>query len=185
MKCLTCYNDLPLMKHFILCVIALTAFLFAGAQKSKQPVKLYTITGTVEKHSPYCGGDEPAEGAPGISVAGWAGVKLYVRKGTVNSAKKPVILEFVTDEKGSFSLQLPAGNYCIIQEEKVKPLNLNYYRNLEQMEITSEDCLKQWWKKCHTTLHVGEKDITGFTIIVKGSCYSTNPCLNYTGPPPP
>jgi hypothetical protein len=171
----------------ILLLLLMLVSLHAGAQTGnpKKAAPLFTITGSVEKHSEYCSGVEPPDGNTSPTITAFAGLKLYIRNDTVNASKK-IVMEFTTDEQGNFSIQLPPGNYCIIPGEKVKPLDLAYFRKLQKTEITSEDCLKQWWRSCHATLSIRDTNIDNLRIVFFVPCTASgNPCLIYTGDPPP
>ena len=136
----------------------------------------------------HCGGARPPKELMDnlTKPSPFPGKKVYIRSGTENSLDKPVIRELIADTGGRFSLLLPSGTYCIIQEEQVKTLDTDFFRKkLTSYHKLDEECLKQWWGKCLMTFEIGTSDKTGMNINFHFPCFTNGvPCVTYTGPLP-
>src|SRR4051812_11044433 len=105
------------IRFAITLVILNSVFLFGQTKHTA----LLTVSGKVTQTSSYCGGARPSEEMMEQynKPKPYAGKIFYVRKGKENN-KKAVVLKFISDSAGNFSFQLPAGSYCIIQQEQLK-----------------------------------------------------------------
>jgi hypothetical protein len=148
----------------------------------------YKVSGTITQTHAYCGGARPPKELMDnlTKPSPFPGKKVYIRSGTENSLDKPVIRELIADTGGRFSLLLPSGTYCIIQEEQVKTLDTDFFRKkLTSYHKLDEACLKQWWSKCLMTFEVGATDKTDLNINFHFPCFTNGvPCVTYTGPLP-
>jgi hypothetical protein len=148
----------------------------------------FKVSGTVTQTHAYCGGARPPKELLDnlTKPSPFPGKKIFIRSGTENSLDKPVIREIIADTAGKFSILLPAGTYCIIQEEQVKSLDTDFFRKkLTSYHKLDEECLKQWWGKCLMTFEIGTSDKTGMNINFHFPCFTNGvPCVTYTGPLP-
>ena len=146
-----------------------------------------TISGKVSQTFDYCGGVEPSPEmlAELTSPQVYPDKKFYIRKDTINSEKKSIILNFISDQDGNFSFQLDPGTYMILLEEQVKKPDLPAYRS---SALTAEEsCIMDWWKKPYYILIVGEQNISGLDFNFYHRCFNKSdiPCVHYNGPMPP
>jgi hypothetical protein len=142
------------------------------------PKKKHKVTGLVTQTRSQCGGMRSAKGDD-RSPKPLANKKLIVRKGNSNSQKSKIVAEITTNEEGKFELDLPAGTYSFVGEEKTKfvlPAN-------DKFNTYDADCLKKEFAKSDGLLTVkdGENKVE---INFHSHCFYKKPCLTYTGPLP-
>ncbi len=151
---------------------------------TKQESKLFTISGKVMETSNYCGGVEPpCEEIRQLAIPRpLSNKKMYLRKSRVNKISEPVIKEFITDNEGNFTISLPQGTYCIIEEIKKDTLKIPDFtivnKNLpdySKFKIESKQCFEQWWSECDTILNIPDNNITDFVIRYHREC--KQPCI--------
>lgn len=177
------------MKNLILLPVILLYLPYAMAQDKSKPAagKTFTVSGTITQSSDYCGGDElsPEDMEKAARPYPAEGKKIFIRKGSKNTGKA-IFMEFTVDAKGNFSIQLPPGKYCVIDAARAEKLDLSLYKN-EDLDITSEECMKKWWSTCQHVIEVKDSDVKDVKINFHVHCFtnSTCPCIIYTGPPPP
>ena len=84
------------------------------------PVPAPTKVGLIENNQSYCGGAAPPQELLDELAIFHASANqtFYIRKGNSNTPFTPVYKTFTTDALGNYSVQLPAGNYAVISEEK-------------------------------------------------------------------
>lgn len=105
------------MKFFVFMLLVLVAFIACvpiGTNLNLQ------VSGSVQNNSQYCGGAAPPEFLLD-SLAVYhttANEKFYVRHGLTAAPFTTVNKTFTTDASGKYSLQVPAGDYTLISEEK-------------------------------------------------------------------
>lgn len=147
----------------------------------------YIVSGKVTQTFTYCGGAMPTQEILDklATPIPFPKKNFYIRKGNMNTEKAAIIMEFMTDENGNFSLQLAPGIYSIIQEAQAKPLNLKDY--LKENIKVDDDCLKAWWAKPYYLLEIKNDDITELNFTFHHPCFISGeiPCMRYTGPMPP
>ncbi|HWY38174.1 MAG TPA: hypothetical protein VNY73_06415, partial [Bacteroidia bacterium] len=146
------------------------------------------VSGKVWQTHEYCGGARPSpEMLERITTARpLANKKCYVRKGHVNNLKEPVVATFVSDTGGNFSVKLPPGNYCIIDEKK---LNRDFVEEIARMHKKADEyndaadlnCLKSWLTAPDAvfTVKKGENKIE---VTYHFPCsWNSTPCVTYHG----
>lgn len=145
------------------------------------PKKKYKVTGVVTETADYCGGARPPKGLEEQlrTPKPLANKKLIVRKGNSNSQKSKIVAEITTNEEGKFELDLPAGTYSFVSEEKTKlviPAN-------DKFNTYDAECLKKEFAKPDGLLTVkdGENKVE---INIHKHCSYKKPCLTFTGPKP-
>ena len=175
------------MKKIItfLFVLAITLFISCFSKRnSKKPETQFTITGRLMETRDYCGGAVPTPELLAIcnTPAGISMGKLFIKKGNFNKGKSPVIDSIVADKEGKFSIQLPAGTYCLVEDWKAKPFLLP---ENDEMQTVDSACYKNLYDACDYQLTVTDKNIDSVKIIFHRTCAWKKPCIEYHGPLPP
>ncbi len=147
-----------------------------------------TLSGVVTETREYCGGANPSDEILEAlrRPQPVAHHKLYVRRGSKNALANPILLEFTTDADGKFRIELPEGEYCLIEEGKKGALKIPDFteenRKLAQTaplampyKLTSPNCLTDWWRACDKVLRVGKQPATGIQVEFHRGCRP--PCV--------
>lgn len=152
--------------------------------------KSYVVSGKISKTESYCGGAAPPQQLEDElrKEKPYPIKKLYVREGNINLNSKPLIVEFTSDENGAFSFGLSKGTYCIFEEYKKAPFDLNSLR--KNYEVVSQQCVERLWQTCDKILVIDNDDVSDFDIKYDLKCfgerdYNNRPCIVYDGPLPP
>jgi len=160
----------------------------AVAPTSTTSSERYTVSGKVMQTFPYCGGAAPSEEMMKSLRAPkpYGGKIFYIRKGSVNDLKAPIMGSFTVNGAGEFSFELPPGTYSIIQKEQLKTLDLKQFKS-GTWEKADENCLKEWWAKPYHLLEIKDKNLGELSFIFHRKCFvnSDIPCIYYRGPMPP
>lgn len=149
---------------------------------------LHSLSGVVTSTRSYCGGAAPSEAMlqkfrMPIPVSG---MKFHLRKGNTNDLSAKIIGTCTTDAEGKFSIQLPDGEYCLINDERV--------RMPDEKQLTAntslhygEECQAEWILQCDASFVISGKDLTLDTLRYHERCFVSylSPCIRYTGPMPP
>lgn len=152
--------------------------------KKKKGVQKFQITGTILETRSYCGGAAPPPGmlaqlaTPTPIPLG----KLFVKKGETNIENAPIIATIVADTSGKFSISLPAGTYCLVEEWKSKKLVMPANDQYQTVDTT---CYRKLYNAADYQLVVSNKNVGDVKIIFHRSCPWNQPCINYNGPLPP
>jgi|SRR6185312_10749185 len=172
----------------LLCAIILAGAAFISSSwigtANQHRRQKFVVSGTIMQTVSYCGGAAPPQqildstNTPKPIPYG----KLFVRSGKTNAEGKPVIETIKADENGNFSVRLPAGNYCLVEEWKSRPFKLP--ANNENQTVDSA-CFRNLYNTCDYELHVTHKNISGLRIIFHRGCPYNQPCISYRGPLPP
>ncbi len=165
-------------KQSLLFIVLLVCANYLFAQKK------FKVNGVVFQTYTYCGGAEPM---PEVLVElarprPIIGKTIYIKKGNSNSGKSKVIAKLVTDSVGGFSINLPKGNYCIVDENKTKPLTIPKNNQVMKHDVK---CLTEQFQKCDFSLNVLNKEVADIQIIYHEYCSWAKPCIHYSGPLPP
>ncbi len=172
----------------ILVFTALTFIIACGPKAASQTGLEFKVSGRITQTHSYCGGARPPEDLLKKlnTPAPYSGKKLFVRSGTSNSTEKSIIREFTADSSGYFSIQLPAGTYCVVVEDQVKALDIQSFKNKTTKNLKlDESCLQQWWDKCLMTFDVTNANKSDLNINFHFPCFTGGiPCMTYTGPLP-
>jgi len=123
----------------------------------------------------YCGGAPPSENMETSKQAPAPGRRLLVRRGSENTASE-VLAQPTSDARGTFTLSLPPGTYCFIEEAK---------RELTVKGPTPQNvdpsCLEGRRRTCDAVVEVPEKGEVSVTLDFHEGCFPE--C--YEGPFPP
>lgn len=161
----------------------------AWSQKKMPPIKYYTVEGYLTHTSQYCGGIAPSrEEETELHTPKPYYTKLYLRKGTKNSTKKPLIDSAITDNKGRFEFSVPAGDYVIIMPYQKDKKILTTLRKLKSKEMRVNDlCLNGWWNGGLFKICVRDSSIKDLNYNFHNRCFVPYPfpCIDYNGPMPP
>jgi len=173
-------------------LIIATGFSFSQNTSGKRIEKV-KVSGTVQITGTYCGGAYPGEQAiqEMKRPKPLPSKKLYLKAGRKNDFSKAVILAFISDSVGRFSISLAPGDYCIVDE--VKKNKSNYDSILKKCakgssENSSVDkkCLLTWFLTPDAVFTVGKEDLSNVGVMFYDKCsWEKVPCINYTGPLPP
>jgi hypothetical protein len=163
----------------LLCILAL---LSCRSTKDNNPVaQSFTLSGKIQWQQHYCGGARPEPGMENPKTIPANRQKLYIRQGNLNSPTATVVDSVIADESGNFSITLPQGNYCFIEEWK-KPL----YKDPVSDKYNRYDtaCYRNQYMQCDYSLNLSAntKDIN---IVLDRPCNWNRPCVQYSGPLPP
>jgi hypothetical protein len=180
---------MKIIRNSLLLLFSLSLMAYLPVKTGDTKVK---VNGTVIRYGVYCGGAEPSEEqlAEIQKPQPWSTKKLFVKKGKVNDLSAPVLLEFTTDKEGKFSIDLPPGDYCIVDEYKVKKSNYTgmlktYKEPTELYGAVDKKCLETYFKTPELVFTVsdGMKDLQ---VVFHDRCsWLGPPCVEYKGSPPP
>ena len=154
---------------FLIVLLWLSAF-HALAQNNKNEV--YSIKGIVTQTSSFCGGMPPKKEMiqelqtpkPIIEK------KLFVKKGKKNLIRRKIVKEILTDSSGHFSLSLPAGTYCIVEDYKTKKFESS------EKSIKEIKCAEKQWSQCDYTFCLPEDHNKTIKINYHHYCDGQTPC---------
>lgn len=132
----------------------------------------------------YCGGAQPSQEILDRcnTPVGIANGKLYIKKGTYNKDKAAVLDSITTDGNGKFSINLPAGTYCLVEDWKAKPYQLPLS---DESQTVDSVCYRNLYMSCDYELTVKDKNIDSVKVIFHRTCAWNKPCISYHGPLPP
>ena len=155
-------------------------------------VKTYRVSGNITYSSDYCGGAYPSE-AMLLQLANptpYSGKVLFIRRTKTNDLSQPILYTLISDSLGNFSIDLPPGNYCLIDEfrkdraifEKVYSKDSTNY-----LRVPDPQCLDDWFNSCLYGFTVSDYSISTIQINIHRTCFRPEgiPCISYTGPMPP
>ncbi|HTL82812.1 MAG TPA: SpaA isopeptide-forming pilin-related protein [Bacteroidia bacterium] len=138
------------------------------------------MSGTISIVSDYCGGAQPSEAMLHPAPVPTAGIKLYVKRGEMNSTTQ-IIDSVVSGENGIFQIDLQPGKYCFVESVKkdsyVSPKD-------DQFATWDTACYHQHYSECDYYVEL-TKDFSAANIILFRHCPWTTPCESYHGPLPP
>ena len=104
------------MKLILLSVLFLLGSCALFKPKNTNPVK-----GTIEIHTPYCGGAKPTIEMAKGSLNPYANTVFFVKTHLNNKLKKHTVDQIKTDENGNFELSVPGeGTYFLMHEDKLR-----------------------------------------------------------------
>jgi hypothetical protein len=161
----------------------------SARKKDKTDEPTFTFSGTVTQTSSYCGGARPSEETVQEynKPKPYAGKVLHVRLGADNNAGGKVVLKLVADSAGFFSGSLPAGSYCIVQEEQLKPLDLSAISGKGDTPVNIDTiCIRKWWNGRLAEIDLTSKNVSGLSVNFHHPCFVSGdvPCRRYSGPMP-
>lgn len=170
---------------FFLAALLLLAFAYQG---KKIPVNIKVL-----QSSSYCGGAEisPEEMAEISKPRPHANKKCFVRKGSKNDVKAPVVATFTSDANGNFTLSLPPGEYCIVDSRKydkkyIADIARKYKKAGQYYSAADLNCLKAWLVTPDAVFIVKEEGENKIEVNYYTPCgWDTTPCIQYDGPLPP
>ncbi len=174
------------MKTYV--IILLGLFLSCGSINKHHFKKKATISGTVTYRPAYCGGamlpdEEYKERTQERPLSGF---KIYIKEGTKNDLKKPIIDSTITNENGEFGLQLPEGEYILLSSYQLDKDVFERYKTNEHY-ILDTNCLSEWWDKGLANVRITGKTKVSFDFFFRKTCFIPLgvPCIIYKGPYPP
>src|SRR5664279_3153585 len=152
---------------------------------SKQHVKIkFQVSGSIMQTISYCGGAQPTKSmldsfnTPRVIPFG----RLFVKEGLTNGESSKIIDTIISKADGTFSIDLPPGNYCLVGEWK----SMSYKLPLKNKDQTIDStCYKNLYNTCDFQVSVTNKNIENIKIIFHRKCVFNQPCVSYHGPLPP
>lgn len=170
------------MRKVLYIYLLVSGFIISACYTIKP--KTYMIYGHVTQSSDWCGGmapgpefDEEQRNPPP-----YIGLKLYIKCGGVNRESSKIYKTVITDSAGNFKLKLPAGNYIIMQAEKLKKPTIP---KDDQYSKWDSACIIRYWQNGDYKLNVNDKSNKKISFDIRQHCDWNQPCLNYSGPLPP
>jgi hypothetical protein len=152
---------------------------------SKQGVKTkFQVSGSIMQTVSYCGGAQPSQEILDScnTPKGIPFEKLFVKRGLQNGENSTIVDTILANAAGNFSIDLPAGNYCLVEEWKSK----SYQLPLKSKDQTIDSaCYKNLYNTCDFQLSVTNKNIENIKILFHRKCVFNQPCISYHGPLPP
>jgi hypothetical protein len=157
---------------------------------NNQQPKTYQVSGTITFTGDYCGGAHPSEEmlkqfrvpAPNI------GKVLHIRSGVTNNLNSTILYTLVTDSLGQFSVNLPPGDYCMIDDfRKDNSFFQSLFDSDNHLSVNDQKCVEDWLNSCFYSFTVSNADITNIQLNIHRICFvpESVPCVSYTGPYPP
>lgn len=148
--------------------------------------KTFTVSGNVLVTSPYCGGAAPTPDmvAAAKTPQPYANQGFLIRKGAVNAPGTAMVTRVRTDAKGTWSVQLAPGTYCMVLEEKENRRTPEFLAT-QYYEIDKK-CDDKWLNGCELSFTVADKNISGLRLSLSRKCHinSFSPCIQWGGPLP-
>lgn len=154
------------------------------ATTKQRAVAKFKISGVVMQTMSYCGGAPPTREVLDSfnTPKAMPFKKLFIKPGISNKEETPFIDSIITDENGRFSLDLPEGNYCVVEEWKSRHFQLPLKN---EQETVDSACFRNLYNSCDYQVKVSEKNIDNIKIIFHRPCVYNQPCRSYHGPLPP
>jgi hypothetical protein len=140
----------------------------------------FLVSGSIMQTISYCGGAQPPQRLlDSMNVPkGIPYGKLFVKLKGGHKEGSLIIHTIKADTNGNFSIYLPAGNYCLVEEWKTKPFKLPLNNVNETVDST---CFKNLYNTCDYELNVTDKNVRHLKIIFHRPCYNNQPCISYHG----
>jgi hypothetical protein len=175
------------MKYLtVVIVLILNTLSEKNCERKYASKTVHTLSGHVQQRSLYCGGARPTQQMIDslTKLVPYPNKSFYVKKGTTNSIEEKVIESFTTDQRGYFSIELPAGTYAIILEEQLKEIDPKKYQTAHQK--VDIQCLLAWWQKPYAVVEVGNQSTDSLQFLFTHRCFLKTdiPCITYDGPLP-
>lgn len=159
-------------------------FISACVSANTSQKKLYTVHFHITQSSDWCSGVAPGPETyeQMTRPRDYVGVHVYIKKGPQNHINSKIITEGITDSSGNLSVQLPAGNYILLREDKLK--SIVFPKNDEYCTWDSI-CIKNEWLKGDLSFVVNDSSDKNLILDFRKHCTWSTPCMNYSGPLPP
>jgi hypothetical protein len=152
---------------------------------SKQNVKTkFQVSGSIMQTVSYCGGAQPSKEILDScnTPRGVPFGKLFVKEGSKNGESSKIVDTIVANANGNFSISLPAGDYCLVEEWKSKPYKLPLKTKDQTVDSA---CYKNLYNTCDFQLNITNKDVENIKILFHRKCLFNQPCVSFHGPLPP
>jgi hypothetical protein len=148
--------------------------------------KTFVVSGTVMYTKGYCGGAAPS---PELQAEYKLpkprfGQEVLVRTGETNNLGARILARTTTKEDGSFTFDLPPGDYCIIIAQKE---SIDLIPTDGEYITVDKDCYKKWMEGCDASFRLRDRDVTGIKITLHEACFTSSysKCVSWNGPLPP
>lgn len=159
---------------------------------SNQNKKTFRLSGNVTYTSDYCGGVQPPNSLLEqlATPTPYAGKTFYLRAGEKNNLQKPILYTVITDTLGNYAIDLPIGNYCMIDEfRKDSSFMKAVYKEdpYNYLQVNDQECLQNWFNGCYYNVAIKNTDISNVNFNFHRPCFRPEevPCISYIGPMPP
>jgi hypothetical protein len=162
--------------------LVISSWIYTSAnRKGKQR---FLVTGSIMETVSYCGGAQPTQRIldslnkpKGIPFG-----KLFVKQGLKNIEGAKIIRRITADANGNFSVYLPAGKYCLVEEWKSKPFKLPLK---DAKHTIDSSCYRNLYNTGDFTLEIKNKAIHHARFVFHRTCSYNQPCITFHGNLPP
>jgi hypothetical protein len=174
----------PFIYSIFLLSISLCISSWICTPRKKKVKPKYTVTGSIMETRSYCGGAEPSPELLAIcnTPHGISMGKLYVKKGSFNKERADILDSICADKNGNFSINLPSGTYCLVEDWKAIPFDLPLNSEIQTVDSL---CYRNSYDACDYQLTVSDKNIDSVKVVFHRTCAWNKPCIQYHGPLPP
>jgi hypothetical protein len=149
---------------------------------------MYQVSGTITYTSDYCGGAAPPEELLNQlkTPTPYMGKILHIRAAQTNDFSKPILHTLVTDSLGHFSVSLPPGNYCMIDDFRKDGSFVQTLNKKNNLSTNNQQCVDDWLNSCLYSFTVTQANITNIQLNIHRICFVPEgvPCVSYDGPLP-
>jgi hypothetical protein len=141
---------------------------------------LYTISGIITQTASYCQGAAPSEELLNklSSPKPLSNKTIYIKQISSNKFKGKIIAQFTSDSLGRFEIKLPAGDYCLVENYKVKPFRA---KRTNKLFVYDNRCLRKLYEQCDLNLTVTNTDQGNISINYHTYCDWDKPCIRFLG----
>lgn len=147
---------------------------------------LHKLTVSVSEYRPHCGGMAPTPEMEANITRPGNGMVYYLYEDS-RPTNKSDFTKVTANNAGIIELELKPGNYSMITEDKMLPLDeFLAIHKVEGIHYSSQEnsCYEEW--KNAANFNVELVSDTTMQIQINHRCFTgINPCLQYTGPHPP
>jgi len=175
------------MKRLLCAVILMSAALiissWIGVTLKKKIKPKFLVSGSIMQTLSYCGGARPPQAIldslntpKGIPFG-----KLFIKSRNTNIKSLRIIDSILADSNGNFSIHLPPGDYCLVEEWKSRPFKLPLN---DARHTVDSACFRNLYNTCDFKLRITNKNINHLKIVFHRACFYNQPCISYRGPLP-
>jgi hypothetical protein len=157
--------------------------LMCATSKQKGKIKFH-VAGSIMQTASYCGGAQPSQEILDSfnTPRGIPFEKLFIKEGLTNGESSNIVDTVIANANGNFSIDLPRGNYCFVEEWKSGAFKLPLKSKDQTIDSS---CYKNLYNTCDFQLNIENKDVENIKIIFHRKCSFNQPCIPFHGSLPP